>query len=267
MIPMRDGVKLHTVIVIPKGAKHAPILLTRTPYDAAAQPSHAPSAHLGSILNGYDNATEVIVEGGYIRVVQDVRGKYGSEGDYVMTRPLKGPLNPTQVDHATDTYDTIGWLVKNVPESNGRVGTVGGSYEGYTTVMSTVRPHPALKVAVPFAPMVDGWIGDDWFHNGAFRQDGSLDYIYDQEATRKSDEKWWSGNRDTYDDYLRTGSAGAMAASRGLDQLGFWRALAAHTSYDSFWQDQAVDKLLAKEPLHVTMLIVSGLLYQEGIYG
>src|SRR5246127_2288001 len=190
MIPMRDGVKLHTVIVIPKGAKNAPILLTRTPYNASAQLSHAASSHLGTILNGYDNATEVIVEGGYIRVVQDVRGKYGSEGDYVMTRPLKGPLNPTKVDHATDTYDTIAWLVKHVPESNGRVGTIGGSYEGFTTVMSTVHPHPALKVAVPFAPMVDGWIGDDWFHNGAFRQDGSLDYIFTQEASRGKDNDW-----------------------------------------------------------------------------
>ena len=117
MIPMRDGVKLHTVILVPKGAKGAPILLTRTPYDATALTSHAQSAHLGPILSGYDNATDVIVEGGYIRVVQDVRGKYGSEGDYVMNRPLRGPQNPTPVDHATDTYDTIDWLVKNVPET------------------------------------------------------------------------------------------------------------------------------------------------------
>jgi predicted acyl esterase len=122
MIPMRDGVKLYTVIVVPRGAKGAPILLTRTPYDAKRLTSHAESAHLGPILEGYDNPTEVIVEGGYIRVVQDVRGKYGSEGDYVMTRPLHGPLNPTPVDEATDAYDTIDWLVKNVPESNGRVG-------------------------------------------------------------------------------------------------------------------------------------------------
>src|SRR6202521_522864 len=115
MISMRDGVKLHTVILVPKGAKSAPILLTRTPYNATALTSHAESSHFGPILNGYDNATEVIVDGSYIRAVQDVRGKYGSEGDYVMTRPLHGPLNPTPVDHATDTYDTIDWLVKNVP--------------------------------------------------------------------------------------------------------------------------------------------------------
>src|SRR3954454_18303054 len=129
MIPMRDGVKLHTVILVPKGARRAPILLTRTPYDATALTLHAASAHLASVLQGYDNAVEVIVEGGYIRVVQDIRGKYGSEGDYVMNRPLRGPLNPTPVDHATDTYDTIDWLVKNVPETNGRVGILGISYD------------------------------------------------------------------------------------------------------------------------------------------
>ena len=189
-IPMRDGVKLHTVILVPKGAKGAGILLTRTPYDADALTTHAQSSHLGPILEGYDNATDVIVEGGYIRVVQDVRGKYGSEGDYVMNRPLHGPQNPTPVDHATDTYDTIDWLVKNVPESNGQVGIIGISYDGFTPLMALVNPHPALKVSVPMNPMVDGWMGDDWFHNGAFRQQG-IGYIFEQEATRKNDEKWW----------------------------------------------------------------------------
>ena len=129
---------------------------------------------------GYDNATEVIVEGGYIRVVQDVRGKYGSEGDYVMNRPLHGPLNPTPVDHATDTYDTIDWLVKNLPESNGKVGILGISYDGFLPLMALVNPHPALKVSVPMNPMVDGWMGDDWFHNGAFREQ-NMPYIYEQE--------------------------------------------------------------------------------------
>jgi len=264
MIAMRDGVKLKTFILVPKGASHEPILLTRTPYNASGRVMRFNSPHLAAAVPQMDDTA---VAAGYIIAYQDVRGKYGSEGDYVMNRPLKGPLNPTEVDHATDTYDTIDWLIKRVPECNGRVGTIGGSYEGFTTVMSTVSPHPALKAAVPFSPMIDGWIGDDWFHNGAFREDGTLDYVYDQEATRGSSEKWWAGDRDTYDDYLRAGSAGAMAASRGLDQLGFWRAIAAHTSYDSFWQDQAVDKVLAKEPLKVPMLIVSGLFDQEDIYG
>ena len=174
MVAMRDGVKLKTFILVPKGAARAPILLTRTPYNASERVLRFNSPHLAAAVPQMD---QTAVAAGYIIVYQDVRGKYGSDGDYVMTRPLKGSLNPTEVDHATDSYDTIDWLVKHVPESNGRVGTIGGSYEGYTTAMSTVRAHPALKVAVPFAPMVDGWIGDDWFHNGAFRQDGSLDYI------------------------------------------------------------------------------------------
>ncbi len=149
MIAMRDGVKLHTVIIVPKGAKDAPILLTRTPYNASELTTHEQSSHLGPILQGYDNATDVVVDGGYIRVVQDVRGKYGSEGDYVMNRPLHGPQNPTPVDHATDTYDTIDWLVKNLPESNGRVGILGISYDGFLPLMALVNPHPALKCSVP----------------------------------------------------------------------------------------------------------------------
>src|SRR5580658_8574707 len=128
MIPMRDGVKLYTVIVIPKGAHGAPIILTRTPYDAAKRAERIPSPHMLSELNVAD---EVYVTAGYIRVYQDVRGKYGSEGDYVMTRFLRGPLNHTPVDHSTDAYDTIDWLVKNVPESNGKVGMIGSSYEGF----------------------------------------------------------------------------------------------------------------------------------------
>ena len=205
MIAMRDGVKLHTVILVPKGAKGAPILLTRTPYDADGLTSHAESSHLGSILYGYDNATDVIVEGGYIRVIQDVRGKHGSEGDYVMNRPLLGTQNPTAVDHSTDTYDTIDWLVKNIPESNGKVGILGISYDGFLPLMALVNPHPALKAAVPMNPMVDGWMGDDWFHNGAFRQQ-MMDYIYDQEATRDNKLKWWTSHYDEYDMFMQAGS-------------------------------------------------------------
>ncbi|HEX4682213.1 MAG TPA: CocE/NonD family hydrolase, partial [Gemmatimonadaceae bacterium] len=183
MIPMRDGVNLHTVILVPKGSRNAPILMTRTPYDANALTTHSPSAHLAPSLNGYDNALDVIIGGRFIRVVQDIRGKYGSEGDYVMNRPLKGPQNPTSVDESTDTYDSIDWLVKHIPESNGRVGILGISYDGFLPLMALVNPHPALKVAVPMNPMVDGWRGDDWFHNGAFRQ-MNIDYVWEQVATR-----------------------------------------------------------------------------------
>jgi uncharacterized protein len=266
MIPMRDGVKLHTVILVPKGAKGAPILLTRTPYDASALTTHESSAHLGPSLQGYDNATEVIVEDGYIRVVQDVRGKYGSEGDYAMNRPMRGPLNPTPVDHATDTYDTIDWLVKNIPESNGKVGILGISYDGFTTLTALVNPHPALKVAVPMNPMVDGWMGDDWFHNGAFREQ-NLPYIYEQEATRAGTAKWWTDYLDDYDTYMQAGSAGELGRRHGLEQVGFWRKVLAHPSYDSFWSDQAMDKILAAQPLKVPTMLVDSLWDQEDIYG
>ena len=267
MIPMRDGVRLHTVILVPKGAAHAPILLTRTPYDATGLTSHANSAHLGPILQGYDNATDVIVEGGYIRVVQDVRGKYGSEGDYVMNRPLRGPQNPTPVDHATDTWDTIEWLIHNIPETNGKVGILGISYDGFLPLMALVDPHPALRVSVPMNPMVDGWMGDDWFHNGAFREQ-MMSYIWDQEATRDGSMAWATTHFDEYDMFMEAGSAGALGRMRGMEQVGFWRKILEHPSYDAFWRDQAVDKELAKRPLQVpAVMLVHSLWDQEDIYG
>ena len=270
MIPMRDGVKLHTVILVPNtatAAHKAGIVLTRTPYNADELTGHAQSGSLLSVLNGYDNAADTIVEGGYVRVVQDVRGKYGSEGDYVMNRPLAGtPENPTQVDHATDTYDTIDWLVKNVPESNGKVAIIGISYDGFLPLMALINPHPALKASIPMNPMVDGWMGDDWFHKGAFRAQ-NMPYIYEQDGTRANTEKWWSSNHDDYDVYMRGGSSGALGQTRGLDQTGFWRKVVAHPDYDAFWQDQAMDKILAKQPLKVPVLLVHSLWDAEDIYG
>jgi putative CocE/NonD family hydrolase len=273
MIPMRDGVKLNTVILVPKTAttEHkAAIVMTRTPYNAAALTTNAQSTHLGPTLYGYDNATDVIVDGGYIRVVQDVRGKYGSEGDYVMNRPFRGPLNPTPVDHATDTYDTIDWLVKNVPECNGKVGIIGISYDGFTALAALVHPHPALKVAVPMNPMVDGWRGDDWFHNGAFRQQNES-YIYEQDGSRSNDYHWPVSTYDDYAMWMRAVSAGNLARERGLEQMGFWRKVIAHPAYDEFWQDQAVDKILAAqyaaEPPAFPIMLVHSLWDAEDIYG
>ena len=271
MIPMRDGVHLHTVILVPKGAPHAPILLTRTPYSADQMTNHG-SSHLGPSLYGYDNAVDVIVDGGYIRVIQDIRGKYGSEGDYVMNRPNRGPQNPTPIDESTDTYDTIDWLIHNIPETNGRVGILGISYDGWLPLTALVHPHPALKVSVPMNPMVDGWMGDDWFHNGAFRQQ-NLPYIYEQTGTRGNDltAKWWVSHFDDYDEYMSTGSAGEEGKLHGLDQIGFWRKLIAHPAYDAFWSDQAMDQVLKKdftdEGIKVPILLVHSLWDQEDIYG
>jgi uncharacterized protein len=263
LIPMRDGVKLYTVILIPRLNERMPILLTRTPYGAARRIQRAQSPHLAAILPAGD---DVISTAGYIRAFQDVRGKYQSGGEYLMTRPLRGPLNPTAVDHSTDTYDTIEWLINNIPENNGRVGLIGTSYDGFLVLMGLVNPHPALKAAVPINPMVDTWMGDDWFHNGAFRQ-MMMDYIYDQEASHDSSILWWSGAHDLFDMYLKAGSAGELGSRLELGRLAFWRQLVQHPSYDAFWQEQALDKILGSQPLRVPTLYVHGLWDQEDIYG
>jgi hypothetical protein len=156
--------------------------------------------------------------------------------------------------------------VNNVPESNGRVGTIGTSYDGFTTLMSLVNPHPALKAAVPINPMVDVWKGDDWFHNGAFRQE-MISYVYGQTATKKSDEEWFTGAYDDYATYLRYGSAGAYGQAMGMEQLPFWQRLVEHPAYDEYWQLQAVDRILAAKPLTVPTLLVDSEWDQEDIYG
>ena len=263
MIPMRDGVRLFTVIVVPKGAQHAPIMLTRTPYNATGRATRSHSTHMLATLPQGD---EVFVADGYIRVFQDIRGKYKSEGDYVMTRPLKGPLNSSEVDHSTDAFDTIDWLVNNVPESNGKVGMLGSSYEGFTVVTALVHPHPALKVAAPMSPMVDGWMGDDWFHYGAYRQT-NFDYIAGQTAARAEGESIPRAGADDYDNFLRAGSAGAFATAAGLDELPFWKKISEHPAYDSFWSNQALDRVMAAQPMTVPTMWIQGLWDQEDMWG
>ncbi|EZP55005.1 CocE/NonD family hydrolase [Sphingomonas sp. RIT328] len=265
MIPMRDGTKLYTVIVIPKGATNAPIVLTRTPYNAKARANRSDSA---SMLATLPLADEIFVEGGYIRVYQDIRGKYGSEGDYVVTRPVIGPLNPTKVDHVTDAYDTIDWLVNkaNLPQSNGRVGMIGSSYEGFTVVMALLTPHPALKVAAPESPMIDGWMGDDWFHYGAFRL-ANIAWLGGQTGYKGGGTVPPTGGWDDYDNFREVGSAGDWAKKSGYDQLPYWTRMSQHPAYDSFWQGQALDKLLAANPSNVPTIWEQGLWDQEDMYG
>jgi putative CocE/NonD family hydrolase len=264
MVPMRDGVKLYTVIMVPKSAKGAPILLTRTPYNAAARAQRSES---GRMIEALPLSDEGFVEAGYIRVYQDVRGKYGSEGPYLMTPPpVNSGYNPTGADDTTDAWDTIDWLVKNVPESNGRVGMIGSSYEGFTVVMALLNPHPALKVAAPESPMVDGWMGDDWFHYGAFRQP-NIDYFLGQTSKRGEGVHVPHPGKDDYTNYLRTGSADAFAKSEGMDQLPGWKVMVDHPAYDGFWQSQALDKLIAKRPLTVPTMWEQGLWDQEDMWG
>ena len=263
MIPMRDGVKLHTVVLVPKGAKRAPMMLTRTPYSADKRSTRTQSRLLTATVAPGDDLT---AGSGYIHVYQDVRGKHRSEGDYVMTRPLRGPLNDSKVDHSTDAYDTIDWLVKHVPESNGKVGMIGSSYEGFTVLMALIRPHPALKAAVPMNPMVDGWKGDDWFHHGAFRQI-NFDFFVGQNVARGEGKSVRRAGYDDYENFRRAGSAGDYAKLHGIDQLPYWTKLTEHAAYDAFWQHQAVDRLLAKEPLTVPTMVVASIWDQEDIYG
>lgn len=263
MIPMRDGVKLFTVIMIPKGARNAPILLTRTPYNAAGRTRRLDSPNMLSMLPEGD---EVFVRDGYIRVFQDIRGKYGSEGDYVVTRPPVGPLNPTKVDHTTDAWDTIDWLVKNTPESNGKVGMLGSSYEGFTVVMALLDPHPALKVAAPESPMIDGWMGDDWFHYGAFRL-ANIGWIASQTGFKGAGSSPPNAGYDDYETFRKVGSAGDWAAQYGYFQLPFWQKMTEHVAYDAWWQGQALDKLLAANPSNVPTIWEQGIWDQEDMYG
>jgi len=263
MIPMRDGVKLYTVLIVPKGAKDAPILLTRTPYNAKKSAERTLSPHAAATGSQMD---EPFLADGYIRAYQDVRGKYESEGEYVLTRPLRGPLNNTSVDHATDANDTIDWLVKNTPESNGRVGMIGSSYPGFTTAMGLINPHPALKAAVPQSAMVDGWMGDDWFHYGAFRQ-YNLDWFTSQMTKKGAGDDIPREAFDDYTNFLRAGSAGDFGKTAGLDQIPAYRKITEHPAYDAFWQEQALDRQLTKQPLKVPTLWMGALWDQEDMWG
>lgn len=262
MIPMRDGVKLFTVIVMPKDAKNAPMVLTRTPYNAKERADN----NNPSIYGLLSETDQDFAHAGYIRVYQDIRGKYGSEGGYEMTRPPIGPLNGTKSDETTDAWDTIDWLVKNVPESNGKVGMFGSSYDGFTVVMALLNPHPALKAAVPESPMVDGWMGDDFYHYGAFRVP-NLDYFAQQTEQRGEGKPVPRWSRDDYATFLDAVSVGNYAVENGFNQLGWWNKMALHPAYDYFWQDLALDKQVAAHPSNVPTLWEQGLWDQEDMWG
>ena len=263
MIPMRDGTKLYTVMVFRKGATNAPILLSRTPYDAKG------SMHRTASQQGVDVLPAMykeFFEDGYIIVQQDIRGLHNSEGEFVMNRPIAGPLNKTGIDESTDAYDTIDWLVKNVPEANGKVGVIGSSYLGFTTLAAEINPHPALKAAVPQSPMVDGWMGDDWFHNGAFRT-SSFDYAVEQSTGKAEGSGMATGTGDDYTRYLEAGSMGDFARTMRIDHYPFVQKLIQNPAYTEFWSLQAVDKWLAKRPLTVPTMLEVGQWDQEDSYG
>ncbi|MDB5671943.1 MAG: hypothetical protein JWO25_2902 [Alphaproteobacteria bacterium] len=264
MVPMRDGVKLYTVIVFKKGARNAPILLSRTPYDAKGSASRTDSQKGTEILAAMDAE---YFEDGYIRVYQDIRGLHNSEGQFVMTRPLVGPLNSTRVDESTDAWDTIDWLVKHVPETSGKVGVIGSSYLGFTTLMAEINPHPALKAAVPQSPMVDTWMGDDDFHNGAFRT-GSLDYFVEMSTGKAEGSAAIAhGAGDDYTRWLEAGSVGDYARQYRIEGYPSVRKVMENPAYTEFWSLQAVDKWMAAHKLTVPTMLVVGQWDQEDSYG
>jgi putative CocE/NonD family hydrolase len=264
MVPMRDGTKLYTVMFMKKGTANAPILLSRTPYDAKGSTARTASLSLVDVLPAM---YKEFAEDGYIIVQQDIRGLHHSEGTFVMNRPIAGPLNPTGIDESTDAYDTIDWLTKNVPETNGRVGTIGSSYLGFLTLASEINPHPALKAAVPQSPMVDGWMGDDWFHNGAFRV-GGLDFALGQ-STGKADAgaSMPIGTGDDYSRYLEAGSVADYARKYQVENVPFVQKLFQNPAYTEFWSGQAVDKWMAARPLTVPTMLEVGQWDQEDSYG
>ena len=266
MVPMRDGVKLYTILVMKKGTTNAPILLSRSPYDAHR------SAHRTASQRGVDILAVMdaeFFEDNYIRVYQDIRGLHRSEGQWVLNRPIVGPVNDTGIDESTDAYDTIDWLVKNTPESNGKVGVIGSSYLGFTTLMAEINPHPALKAAVAQSPMVDGWMGDDWFHNGAFRIT-AFKYVVGL-SLKKGDGDGGGdlalGVSDDYTRYLEAGSAGDFARMLGVDQVPGVRKFLENPAYTEFWSHQAVDKWFEKRPVTIPTMIEVGQWDQENSYG
>jgi len=262
-VKMRDGVALHMVLIVPKGTHDAPILLERTPYGADKATGRAESSH-GVMLVGA--AFAEFLKAGYILAFEDVRGKHGSKGEYVNERPLIGPLNGSKVDHSTDAYDTIEWLTKNVHESNGRVGIIGTSYDGMMAAMALVHPHPALKAAAPMNPVINTWMGDDDFHGGAFRQIG-YDYYFSQDTARGEGDDLWRDAYDDYDTFLRAGSATGFVKSRGLDQIQVVKDLHDHPAYDAYWQAQALETILPKQPQTVPTLWIASQWDQEDMYG
>ena len=251
MVPMRDGAKLYTVIVTPeKQTDHAAILMVRTPYGSK-----------GFGPGGVNRNPELAKEG-YVFVYQDIRGRYGSEGQFIMNRPLRDKRDGKSVDESTDTYDTIDYLIKNVPNNNGRVGIYGVSYPGWLAAVALVDPHPALKASSPQAPMTDTWMGDDFFHNGAWRQSYGHEYVKSMETGKEGEDV--SFDIDSYDWYLNLKSLSALTAKLE-NKLPTYNAFVAHPSYDDYWKARAADRYLKETS--VPTLVVGGFWDQEDMFG
>jgi len=255
LIPMRDGVKLHTIIYVPKSSRDPlPIIFNRTPYG------------IDNIYRGFGppSSLQELIDEGFIFAFQDIRGKFKSEGQFIMQRPPRGPQNSTQIDEGTDTYDTIDWMIKNVPNNNRRVGMVGTSYPGWLVVMATIDPHPALKAVIEQATPADMFLGDDFHHNGAFRLSYGFEYAYELETSNIL-TNFKFDRYDTYQWYLALGALSNADAKYFHGKLPTWNNFVSHPNYDEFWQQQALTYQLKKPS--VPIMHVAGWWDQEDFYG
>jgi putative CocE/NonD family hydrolase len=260
MIPMRDGVKLHAVILKPSDiGSPLPFLMQRTPYgvDGTTGPSFFASR-------------PELARAGYIYVAEDIRGRYKSEGRFVMSRPLADHRSKKAIDESTDTYDTVAWLLENVTGNNGRVGVVGTSYPGFLAMMAGIDPHPAVKAISPQAPMIDVWIGDDFFHNGAFRQSYGYDYVMMMESSKEATEVDYGKSKngepvDGFNYFLERGSFAKDVKRSGSPVLPTWKLFLDHPAYDRTWSSRGVEQWL--NAVTVPTLSVGGYYDQEDMWG
>jgi len=260
MIPMRDGVKLHAVILKPADiTTPLPFLMQRTPYGVD-----------GTDRTSFSFGRPEMARDGYIYVAQDIRGRFKSEGEFVMSRPMADHHDPKAIDESTDTYDTVEWLLKNVAGNNGRVGVVGTSYPGFLAMAAGIDPHPAVKAISPQAPMIDVWMGDDFFHNGAFRQTYGYDYVKAMESSKETSEVDYGKNKegkpvDGYDYFLQRGSFQEDVKKSGAKLLPTWKLFLDHPAYDPVWSSRGVEHDL--HSVAVPTLTVGGYYDQEDMYG
>jgi uncharacterized protein len=252
MIPMRDGVKLHAIVLRPQGqSQPLPFLLERTPYGVGDTTS-----------DSFNSRATELAHSGYIYVAEDIRGRYKSEGSFIMMRPILNHNDPKLVDESTDAYDTVDWLIKNVAQNNGRVGVLGVSYPGFLTAEAGIDPHPAVKAISPQAPMTDVWIGDDFFHNGAFRQTYGYDYPLGLESSKEN--AFGKLNEDAYT-YFLSGSFASAVKKSGTEQFPTWKGFIEHPAYDTYWSSRAVQPHLTH--VAVPTLEVGGWWDQEDLWG
>jgi uncharacterized protein len=253
MIPVRDGIKLHTVVYSPKGfSGPLPIMFIRTPYGIA-----------GAERN-FQGSYKELSDDGYIFAFQDIRGRYLSEGTFVMQRPARDRKDPRSLDEASDAYDSIEWMLKNIPGHNGRVGMLGVSYGGWLTAMALLEPHPALKAISPQASPADMWLGDDFHHNGAFRLSYGFEYAARME-TNKEQSNFEFDRFDTFDWYLALGPLSKVNDQYFLGKIPTWNDFVAHPDYDEFWKRQTLIPYLTS--VRVPTLNVAGWWDQEDFFG